>query len=189
MMKSNRILTGTSAGVIISKPFLIIFWAGVMLLTAVGGYLLPVFRSILELGTLSESNFIENVMSFVQLLYEYSQKGTIVVVSTIVLLMILFLVSVLGSVIFSGYFNVLNSTLSARNQKSAYKEGIKQFFNKIFIMNFTIAILGIILIVILIAASVPALVITNAITNRGTEMIPAVLFVDTITALVFFFVI
>lgn len=186
-MKVKKTLQQTSAGIIVSKPFILIFWAAVMLLTSIGGYLLPVFRSVVELGSLSGSNAIETVMSFVQLLYEYTQRGTLVIISSVILLMVLFLMSVLGSVIFSGYFNVLNNIVTGKTQKSPFKEGIRQFFNRIFTMNFIFSVLSLVLFLILIAAMVPALVITNAITSKGKEMIPAVLFVDTVTGLVFVF--
>lgn len=181
-------IIGNTIGVILKKPFIIVFWAVLMLIATSLGYLLPVFRVLFELGTISGSNVFESLMSFVQLVYSYLSDIRIVAIFVTVLLLLLFSIAVISGVLLSGYLFKLNNAISKKeSHKGEFSYGVKQYFNKICIMNFSLLLTGTVIFIIMLVASVPALVITSALVEKGREMLPQVLFVDVLTGFVLFF--
>lgn len=187
MVTTGNII-GNTIGVILKKPFIIIFWGVVMFITTLMGYLLPIFRILFELGTISGSNLFETLMSFIQLIYSYLSDVRIVAICVTALILILFSIAVIGAVLLSGYLFKLNNAVNKKeSHKGEFSYGIRQYFNKICLMNFILLALGIVVFIIMTVASVPALVITSASVGKGREILPQVLFVDVLTGFVLFF--
>jgi hypothetical protein len=179
---------GNAIGVIIKKPFILIYWGILTLIFTLVEYLLPVFRTIYELSTISGSNFFESIISFIQVLYGFLSDTKVVIIGVIALLVILAAISILAGVLLSGYFYKLNNAVNKKQgQKNEFLTGIKEYFGPIWILNYIVFIAGLLLLIIMVVASVPALIITRATIDKGLEMLPAVLFVDVLTCVVLFF--
>ena len=181
-------IIGNTIGVILKKPFIIVFWGVFMLVVTLMGYMFPVFRTLFELSSISGSNPFETLMSFIQLVYSYLSDVKVVAISLGVLLLVLLSVAVIGGALMSGYLSILNNAVNKKViHKGEFSYGIKQYFNKITLMNFTLLVVGLVIFIIMVVAIVPALVITSASAGKGKEMLPAVLFVDILTGIVLFF--
>ncbi|HHV97301.1 MAG TPA: hypothetical protein GXX37_12675 [Clostridiaceae bacterium] len=187
-MTNTGNIIGNTIGVILKRPFIIIFWGVVTLVTTVIGYLLPIFRIFFELMTISGSNIFESVMSFIQLVYGYLTNVRIVFIIAVALLLILFSIAVISAILLSGYLFKLNNAVNKKeSQKGEFALGVRQYFNKICFMNFSLLSLGVIVLIVMAIASVPALIITSALVGKGQDMLPQVLFVDVLTVFVLFF--
>jgi len=178
---------GNAIGVILKRPFIIIFWAILMLICTVAGYILPVFRTLFQLNTISGSNPFETIMSFIQLVYSYMLDIKVVIIAAVVLLLVLLSIAVISGALISGYFFKLNNAVNKKAGKKGELSHGRQYFNKITLMNFVLLATGLIILIIIVVASVPALVITRASAGKGRDMLPAVLFVDVLTGVVLFF--
>ncbi|NMB96302.1 MAG: hypothetical protein GYA02_06785 [Clostridiaceae bacterium] len=187
MVTTGNII-GNTIGVILKKPFVIIFWGVMMLITTLMGYMLPIFRILFEFGTIGSSNLFETLMSLIQLIYSYLSDVRIVAICVIALLLILFSIAVIGAVLMSGYLYKLHNVVNRKeSHKGEFSYGVRQYFNRICLMNFSLLVIGLIVFIIMTVASVPALVITSASIGKGREMLPQVLFVDVLTGFVLFF--
>ena len=181
-------IIGNTIGIILKKPFIIVFWGVLMLAINLVGYLLPVFRTLFELGSISGSNPFEALMSFIQLIYSYLSDIKIVAISVVVLVLVLISIAVISGALMSGYLFKLNNAVSKKaGRRGEFSYGVRQYFNKISLMNFNVLVIGLVILTIIVVASVPALVITSASTGKGREMLPTVLFVDVLTGVVLFF--
>ena len=187
-MANTGNIIGNTIGVILKKPFIIIFWGVVTLIITLMGYLLPIFKIVFELMTISGSNIFESTMSFIQLIYSYVSNIKIVIICIVALLLILFSIAVITAIFMSGYFFKLNNAVNKKeSQKGEFSYGVRQYFNRICFMNFSLLVLGVVVFIVMAVASVPALVITSALVGKGRDMLPQVLFVDALTGFVLFF--
>ncbi|NSW91609.1 MAG: hypothetical protein HPY74_13210 [Firmicutes bacterium] len=179
---------GNAIGVILKRPFIIIYWGILMLIWTLAGYILPVFKTLYELSAISGSNSLESIMSFIQVLYSYLSDTKIVIVVIIILLVILAAVSIIAGALLSGYFYILNNTVNKKQKlKGEFSTGIREYFGPTWVVTFIVLLAGLLLTIFMAVSSVPALVITRASIEKGREMLPAVLFVDVLTGVVLFF--
>jgi ABC-type multidrug transport system fused ATPase/permease subunit len=179
---------GNAIGIIIRKPFILIYWGILTLVFTLAEYLLPVFKTIYELSTISGSNFFESIISFIQVLYGFLSDTKVVIIGAVVLLAVLAAISILAGILLSGYFYKLNNAVNKKQgQKNEFITGIKEYFGPMWIVNYIVFIVGMLLLIIMVISAVPALIITRATIDKGLEMLPAVLFVDVLTCVVLFF--
>lgn len=179
---------GNAIGIILKKPFILIYWGILTLVFTLVEYLLPVFKTLYELSTISGSNFFESVISLIQVLYGFLSDTKVVIISVVILLAVLVAISILAGVLLSGYFYKLNNAVNKKKgQKNEFVTGIKAFFGSVWIVNYIVFIAGMLLLIIMVISAVPALIITRASIDKGLEMLPAVLFVDVLTCVVLFF--
>ncbi|HHY23584.1 MAG TPA: hypothetical protein GX527_05010 [Clostridiaceae bacterium] len=179
---------GNAIGVILKRPFILIFWGIVMLIFTLGSYVLPIFKTLYELSAISGSNSLESIMSFIQILYSYLSDIKIVIAVIIIFLILLAAVSILTGALLSGYFYILNCTVNKKQKsKGDFFTGMKKYFGPIWIVTFIILLAGSLLIIFMAISSVPALIITRASVEKGKQILPALLFVDVLTGVVLFF--
>lgn len=179
---------GNAIGVILKRPFILIFWGILMLIVTIGGYILPIFKTLYELSAISGSNSLESIMSFIQVLYGYLSDIKIVIAVILIFLVVLAAISIITGALLSGYFYILNNAINKKQKsKVEFSTGLKKYFGPVWVVTFIILLVGSLLMIFMTISSVPALVITRASVEKGKQMLPALLFVDVLTGVVLFF--
>lgn len=179
---------GNTIGIILKRPTIIIFWGIVTLIFTLGSYFIPIFKTIYEISTISGSNTLDSLMSFIQMFYGYLSDYKIVIIVLVLLLVIIAALSIVSGALLSGYFYILNITINRQKRtKKDFIVGFRKHFGPVWIVTFVISLAGFFLGIFMSVASVPTLVIIRASIEKGKHMLPALLFVVALTGVVLFF--
>ena len=126
MVTTGNII-GNTIGVILKKPFVIIFWGVMMLITTLMGYMLPIFRILFEFGTIGSSNLFETLMSLIQLIYSYLSDVRIVAICVIAFYYTFFHCSN-RCCLMSGYLYKLHNVVNRKeSHKGEFSYGVDSF--------------------------------------------------------------
>lgn len=169
---------------ILRRPFILLFFAVVTLAISALNEINPIIPILRGLSSITNTNFFENIVSYLQLLLD---PDIIPMVAAFTLISCI-LASLLIALVLSGFLHIINKTIfNKQKTKGEYREGLRKYFGRILVISLKVLILTVLFVLFILVVSVPGIVITIAsITGKPQLIVPAV-FVDILTIFVVFF--
>jgi MFS family permease len=177
-------ILNTAVRTAIKRPFIIIFFALLMLACAFLNSVNPLIPIVAGLINITGTSLYESIVSALQVIFEPSFIPGFL----LVLLGLALVASLLAGALFSGLFQVLANTLGGNEKRpKEFIQGLKKFFLKIFLMTLRAFLFAEFLTIFLMVVCVPAVVVTRAAFTDKPNLMLAAVFVDLLTVMVLFF--
>jgi len=165
------------------RPFILIFIGILMLAAAVVNSIVPVVALIVGLINMTGGASLDVVVSALQMLLDPVVALTVLVGVAVLTL----LISACAGLLLPGYLLTVDDGLSGGAKKQGlFRLGIKRYFFKFFAMTLKTSVITVILGIALLVATLPAIVVTRVALSTKPELLPGAIFIDVVTALVFF---
>lgn len=173
----------TTLKAVIKRPFILILIGVLMLAAAILNSMVPVVAVIIGVINMTDGASLDVVVSALQMLLD---PGVLLTLLAAVAVMSV-LISIGAGLLLPGYLLVVDDGISKGSKKQGlFSWGMKHYFSRIFVMTLKTSLITVILAVLLLVASVPAIVVTRVALSSKPELMIGAVFIDLITALVFF---
>ena len=173
-----------SAQTALKRPVIIILPAVLALVFSVLNSYNPVIPVIRGLSSATGGSLFDGIISALQLVLDPAIIPSIAIFIAAALI----LGSLLAGLIFSGYFHIIRNTLEGmEKEKGDFAAGIKRYFFRVFLITLRAAFFAGLVLGIMSIATVPAIIISRAAATTKPELMLAAVFVDVLTAVVWFF--
>lgn len=168
----------------IKRPFIIIFFALIMLACTLVNSINPIVPIAAGLMNVTGSGLFESVVSALQAILD---PGVIPVL-LLLFIGVALLASLLAGILLPGLMQIVSNALYGREKVAGeYRHAIGKFFTKIFVITLKAFLYAEFFTVFLMIACVPAAVITRAAFTNKPDLMLAAVFVDILTVCVLFF--
>jgi hypothetical protein len=169
----------TAIGVIIRRPFIIIFSAAVALVYCAVSSINPVVPILLGLGRVTGGNAFESVISFLQILFEPG----VILPGLLFIFCFAVAAGLVAGLLLPGYMSVIRNSLEGAGESGKeFTLGLKKYFLKIWLISSRVIFLSAIFIIFMLVSSVPAIIITRSALTDKPDFLLAAIFVDVLTA-------
>lgn len=173
----------TTIQAVVKRPFIPILIGSIMLVAAIFNAFIPLMAMIIGIVNMTGGGFFDSILSVLQMLID-AENIPIILIS---LAMITVIVSVVIGLLLPGFLLIVGDGLEkGKKKKGLFVEGIKRYFFRFLLMALKTSLFTLLLIVFLLVASVPAIIVTRATMTSNPDLLLAAIFMDIVTAGVFF---
>lgn len=152
-------LFSKAVGVLIKKPFLIIYISAIVLIAAVINRLSPVLPLLSGFIKAGDADFFQNVISFLQ----YIVRGGVWPYTLLVIASVSIIASILAGVLLPGWMCIMNFTSSGRGAGiKDYFAGLRENFLRTIIVALKYSLLFFVFALFVMIALVPLMIILRA---------------------------
>lgn len=173
----------TTIQAVVKRPFIPILIGSIMLVAAIFNAFIPLMAMIIGIVNMTGGGFFDSILSVLQMLID-AENIPIILISMATITVI---VSIVMGLLLPGFLLIVGDALEkGKKKKGLFVEGIKRYFFRFLLMALKTSLFTLLLIVFLLVASVPAIIVTRATVTSNPDLLLAAIFMDIVTAGVFF---
>lgn len=173
----------TTVQAVVKRPSIIVIIGLLMLAAAIFNAFIPLVAMLVGIVNMTGGGFLESILSLLQMLIDPANIKT-VLISIAVLSVV---VSAAAGMLVPGFLLIVdNSVTKGAKGQGLLVKGIRSYFFRFFLMTLKTSLLTVLLVIFMLVASVPAIIVTRAVISTKQNLILAAVFIDLVTAGVFF---
>lgn len=181
--RENMNIFKTTIQTAVKRPFIPILIGSIMLVAAIFNAFIPLMAMIIGIVNMTGGGFFDSILSVLQMLID-PENIPIILIS---LATITVIVSVVIGLLLPGFLLIVGDGLEkGEKRKGLFAEGLKKYFFRFLLMALKTSLFSLLFIVFLLVASVPAIIVTRATMTSNPDLLLAAIFMDIVTAGVFF---